>query len=154
GTSTGEIMIWELGSRERLAHKNFKVWDHSAFSRPLQAALTSDYTASINRVTWSPDGTLFGVAYSNHIVQIYSYHGGDDLRNHLEIEAHAGSVNDLAFSYPNKLCIVTCGEDKLIKVWDAATGTKQFTFDHDAPVYSICPHFKENIQVQNISYFF
>ncbi|KAJ9535863.1 hypothetical protein OSB04_un000977 [Centaurea solstitialis] len=58
-----------------------------------------------------------GVAYSKHIVQIYSYHGGDDLRNHPEIEAHGGPVNDLAFSYPNKqLCIVTCGEDILIKV--------------------------------------
>lgn len=35
----------------------------------------------------------------------------------IQIEAHSGSVNDLAFSYPNKqLCIVTCGEDRLIKV--------------------------------------
>ncbi|KAJ0957159.1 putative Topless family protein [Helianthus annuus] len=53
-------MIWELGSREKLAHKNFKVWDLSAFSMPLQVALTSNYTATINRVAWSPDGTLFG----------------------------------------------------------------------------------------------
>ncbi|XP_024959233.1 topless-related protein 4-like isoform X3 [Cynara cardunculus var. scolymus] len=148
GSNNGEIMIWELGSKEKLAHKNFKVWDLSVCSMPLQASLTNDNTASINRVTWSPDGTLFGVAYSKHIVQIYSYHGGDDLRNHLEIEAHGGSVNDLAFSYPNKqLCIVTCGEDRLIKVWDAVTGAKQYTFEgHEAPVYSVCPHFKENIQ--------
>ncbi|KAI3495960.1 hypothetical protein L1887_38308 [Cichorium endivia] len=148
GANNGEIMIWELGSREKLAHKNFKIWDLSVCSMPLQASLTNDNTASINRVTWSPDGTLFGVAYSKHIVQIYSYHGGDDIRNHLEIEAHGGSVNDLAFSYPNKqLCIVTCGEDRLIKVWDAVTGAKQYTFEgHEAPVYSVCPHFKENIQ--------
>jgi WD40 repeat protein len=34
-----------------------------------------------------------------------------------QIEAHAGSVNDLAFSYPNKqLCVVTCGDDRVIKV--------------------------------------
>nr|XP_043628394.1 topless-related protein 4-like [Erigeron canadensis] len=148
GLSNGDIMIWELGSREKIAHKNFKVWDLSACSMPLQASLANNNTASINRVTWSPDGTLFGVAYSKHIVQIYSYHGGDDLRNHLEIEAHVGSVNDIAFSYPNKqLCIVTCGEDRSIKVWDAVTGTKQYRFEgHDAPVYSVCPHFKENIQ--------
>ncbi|XP_076921125.1 topless-related protein 4-like [Bidens hawaiensis] len=148
GTNTRDIMIWELGSREKLAHKNFKVWDLSVFSTPLQAALTSDYTALINRVTWSPDGTLFGVAYSKHIVQIYSYHGGDDVRNHLEIDAHVGSVNDLAFSYPNKqLCIVTCGDDRLIKVWNAVTGFKQYTFEgHEAPVYSVCPHFKETVQ--------
>ncbi|XWS70724.1 hypothetical protein CRYUN_Cryun03dG0072000 [Craigia yunnanensis] len=148
GTNIGAVMVWEVGSGKKIAHKTFKVWDLSACSMLLQASLTNDYSMSVNRVIWSPDGTLFGVAYSKHFVHIYSYHGGDDLRNHLEIEAHVGSVNDLAFSYPNKqLCIVTCGEDRVIKVWDAATGAKQYTFEgHEAPVYSICPHHKENIQ--------
>ncbi|XWS72950.1 hypothetical protein CRYUN_Cryun02cG0083500 [Craigia yunnanensis] len=148
GTNIGDVMVWEVGSGEKIAHKTFKVWDLSACSMPLQASLANDYTVSVNRVIWSPDGALFGVAYSKHIVHIYSYHGGDDLRNHLEIEAHVGSVNDLAFSYPNKqLCVVTCGDDRVIKVWDAATGAKQYTFEgHEAPVYSICPHHKENIQ--------
>ncbi|KAK7857589.1 topless-related protein 4 [Quercus suber] len=154
GTNMGEVMVWELGSRERIASKNFKVWDTASWSVALQASLANDYTASVNRVVWSPDGNLFGVAYSKHIVHIYSYHGGDDLRNHLEIEAHAGSVNDLAFSYPNKqLCVVTCGEDRVIKVWDVATGTRQYTFEgHEAPVYSVCPHHKENIQVSRLIY--
>ena len=36
----------------------------------------------------------------------------------------------------------------ILQVWDTVTGVKQFTFEgHDAPVYSICPHHKENIQV-------
>ncbi|XVE98358.1 hypothetical protein REPUB_Repub03eG0099500 [Reevesia pubescens] len=148
GTNIGDIMVWEVGSGEKIAHKTFKVWDLSACSMPLQASWGSDYKVSVNRVIWSPDGALFGVAYSKHIVHIYSYHGGDDLRNHLEIEAHVGSVNDLAFSYPNKqLCVVTCGEDRVIKIWDAASGAKQYTFEgHEASVYSICPHHKENIQ--------
>ncbi|CAB4319027.1 unnamed protein product [Prunus armeniaca] len=148
GTNMGDVMIYELPSHEKIAIKNFKVWDLGKCSVPLQASLASDYTASINRVMWSPDGTLFGVAYSKHIVHIYSYQGGDDIQNHLEIEAHVGSVNDLAFSYPNKqLCVVTCGEDRVIKVWDAVTGTKHYTFEgHEAPVHSVCPHHKENIQ--------
>ncbi|RRT59110.1 hypothetical protein B296_00044233, partial [Ensete ventricosum] len=34
------------------------------------------------------------------------------------------------------------------QVWDATTGQKQYTFEgHDAPVYSVCPHYKESIQV-------
>ncbi|GJZ97892.1 topless-related protein 4-like protein isoform X3 [Tanacetum coccineum] len=148
GTNNGEIMIWDLRSREKLVQKNFKASKIGSYSTALQTTLANDYTASINRVTWSPDGKLFGVAYSKSLVQIYSYHGGDDIRNHLEIEAHAGSVNDLAFAYPNKiLSIVTCGDDKLIKVWDAVTGAIQNEFEgHEAPVYSVCPHFKENIQ--------
>ncbi|KAK3011452.1 hypothetical protein RJ639_012750 [Escallonia herrerae] len=148
GTNVGDIGLWEVGSRERLVLRNFKVWDLSACSMPLQAALVKDPGVSVNRVIWSPDGTLYGVAYSRHIVQIYSYHGGDDARQHLEIEAHVGGVNDLAFSHPNKqLCVITCGDDKTIKVWDAATGARQYTFEgHEAPVYSVCPHYKENIQ--------
>ncbi|XWS19102.1 hypothetical protein CRYUN_Cryun32bG0102400 [Craigia yunnanensis] len=148
GTNIGDITIWEVGSQEKLVSRNFKVWDLGACSMTLKAILASEYTAAVNRVVWSPDGVLLGVAYSKHIVHIYSYHGSDDLRNHLEIDAHVGNVSDLAFSQPNKqLCFVTCGEDKMIKVWDAVNGSKQYTFEgHEAPVYSVCPHHKESIQ--------
>ena len=36
GTNVGDISLWEVGSRERLAHKPFKVWDISVASMPLQ----------------------------------------------------------------------------------------------------------------------
>ncbi|XP_042064414.1 protein TOPLESS-like isoform X1 [Salvia splendens] len=148
GTNVGDIGLWEVGSRERIVQRNFKVWDVTACIMPLQAGLVKDPAVSVNRVIWSPDGSLFGVAYSRHLVQIYSYHGNDDVRQQLEIDAHVGGVNDLAFSHPNKqLSVITCGDDKLIKVWDAKTGAKQYTFEgHEAPVYSVCPHHKENIQ--------
>ncbi|RWW16189.1 hypothetical protein GW17_00019931, partial [Ensete ventricosum] len=36
-------------------------------------------------------------------------------------------------------------------VWDATSGTKQYTFEgHEAPVYSVCPHHKENIQISPV----
>ncbi|PRQ28404.1 putative transcription factor WD40-like family [Rosa chinensis] len=45
-----------------------------------------------------------------------------------------------------QLCVVTCGEDRVIKVWDAVTGANQHTFEgHEAPVYSVCPYVKERI---------
>ncbi|KAL8138632.1 hypothetical protein V2J09_004633, partial [Rumex salicifolius] len=148
GTLVGDVTLWEVGSREKLVSRNFKVWDLGNCSMPLQADLVKDPGVSVNRVTWSHDGSLFGVAYSRHIVHIYSYHGNNDVRQHLEIDAHVGGVNDIAFSTPNKqLCAVTCGDDKTIKVWDAATGARQYTFEgHEAAVYSVCPHHKENIQ--------
>ncbi|KAK9993970.1 hypothetical protein SO802_023673 [Lithocarpus litseifolius] len=148
GTNVGDIGLWEIGSRERLVHKSFKVWDISTASMPLQTALVNDAAISVNRCVWGPDGLMLGVAFSKHIVQIYTYNPNGELRQHLEIDAHVGGVNDIAFAHPNKqLCIVTCGDDKLIKVWDAVTGRKQYTFEgHEAPVYSVCPHYKENIQ--------
>lgn len=36
GTNVGDISLWELGSRERLVHKPFKVWEIQAVSMPLQ----------------------------------------------------------------------------------------------------------------------
>ncbi|PKA49230.1 Topless-related protein 1 [Apostasia shenzhenica] len=147
GTNVGDIAVWEVSCRERLAHRNFKVWELSTCSTVLQSALVKDPAISVNRVLWSPDGNQFGVAYSKHIVHLYNYNGRDDVSHHLEIDAHIGGVNDIAFSQPNKqLCIVTCGDDKTIKVWDANTGVVQYTYEgHEAPVYSICPHSKENI---------
>eukprot|EP01018_Ginkgo_biloba_P025287 Gb_39002 [translate_table: standard] len=148
GTGNGELTLWEVGSRERLASSPFKVWDMAGCSKPLEATILKDNSISINRVMWSPDGRLIGVAFSKHLVHVFAYQGNADLRQHLEIDAHVGAVNDLAFSHPNKqLCIVTCGDDKLIKVWDVANGRKLYNFEgHDAPVYSVCPHQKENIQ--------
>ncbi|KAG2334403.1 hypothetical protein Bca52824_005583 [Brassica carinata] len=148
GTVGGAVFLWDVGARKKISKKGFDVWKLEACSKELQASLYADETASANHVAWSPDGTLFGVAYSKNIVHIYSFDGGNDIPNHLEIEAHTGSVNHLAFSYPNEqLFVVTCGDDRLVKVWDVATGAIRFTFEgHEAPVFSICPHQKENIQ--------
>ncbi|KAL7163514.1 hypothetical protein ACSBR2_039593 [Camellia fascicularis] len=91
--------------------------------------------------------TIMGVAFTKYLIHLYASTGSNDLRQHVEIEAHAGQVNDLAFAHPNKqLCVVTCGDDKMIKVWDLI-GRKIFNFEgHEALVYSICPHHKENVQ--------
>ncbi|KAL2550958.1 Protein TOPLESS [Forsythia ovata] len=148
GTNVGDVSIWEVGSQARLALKTFKVWDISACSTPFQTTLVKDATISVNRCVWGPDGSILGVAFSKHIVQIYTYNPSGESRQHLEIDAHIGGVNDIAFAHPNKqLCIVTCGDDRMIKVWDAVSGRRHYTFEgHEAPVYSVCPHYKENIQ--------
>ncbi|XP_077213919.1 protein TPR1-like isoform X2 [Tasmannia lanceolata] len=147
GSGNGEITLWEIGLRERLASKPFKIWDMAACSLPFQAAIVKDSLISINRVTWSLDGGLIGIAFTKHLFHLYSYQGSNDLCPHLEVDAHVGGVNDLAFSHPNKqICIVTCGDDKLIKVWDF-NGQRLYNFEgHEAPVYSVCPHHKESIQ--------
>jgi hypothetical protein len=36
GTNVGDIALWEVGTRERLVSRNFKVWDLSACSMPFQ----------------------------------------------------------------------------------------------------------------------
>ncbi|KAF7805076.1 topless-related protein 3-like [Senna tora] len=147
GSTNGEITIWDLGLRERLVSKPFKIWEMSTCSLAFQAAVVKDAPISVSRVTWSPEANFVGVAFTKHLIHLYSYTSPNELTQRLEIDAHTGGVNDLAFAHPNKhLCMVTCGDDKLIKVWDM-NGRRLFVFEgHEAPVYSICPHHKENIQ--------
>lgn len=147
GTNVGGISLWEVRSGENLVTRHFQVWNIGASSMMLKATLIKDPSVSVKRIVWTFDGSLFGVAYSKHIVQLYAYRGGNEIRQHLEIDAHVGSVNDLAFCYPNKkLSAITCGDDKTIKVWDVSTGARLYTFEgHDAPVHSVCPHCKENV---------
>ncbi|KAF3541577.1 hypothetical protein F2Q69_00024917 [Brassica cretica] len=147
GSATGEITLWELAVREKLVTRPFKVWDMTNCTNQFQALIAKETPISVTCVAWSPDGNFIGVTYSKHLVHLYAFSGPNDLRQHAEIDAHMGAVNDLAFAIPNRqLCVVTCGDDKLIKVWDVQ-GRKHFTFEgHETPVYSICPHHKENIQ--------
>ncbi|KFK27551.1 hypothetical protein AALP_AA8G398300 [Arabis alpina] len=146
GCSSGEVTLWEVGSREKVVTEPFKIWNMAGCSVTFQGSIVKDPSISVSRVSWSADGNLIGVAFTKHLIHIYAYQGSE-LRQHLEVDAHTGCVNDLAFAYPNKqLCVVTCGDDKLIKVWDLS-GKKLYSFEgHEAPVYSICPHQKENIQ--------
>ncbi|KAH9324714.1 hypothetical protein KI387_004892, partial [Taxus chinensis] len=149
GTSSGDIIIWDVGSGEKLAQETFRFWDVSNCTRKMEAALVvSEPAILVNRCIWSPDGEMVGVAFSKNIAHIYSYIGTGELKPQLEIDAHNGSVNDIAFDcYNKKPFVITCGDDRSIKVWDAITGHMQYIFKgHEAPVYCIFPHQKGNVQ--------
>ncbi|XP_027774677.1 topless-related protein 1-like isoform X3 [Solanum pennellii] len=148
GDGGGSVELWDVSSGKMLFRRTLMIWEVEVFSPDFLKSMGEDPRISVNRVLWSPDGSLFGVASSKNIVQLYSYHNNDNhAENHLEIEAHFGSINDLAFSKPNnQLLVITCGEDMLVKVWNANNGAKQYTFEgHKAPVYSLCPHEKEDV---------
>ncbi|CAI8590152.1 unnamed protein product [Vicia faba] len=147
GSASGEISLWETKHREMMITKPFKIWKLSNCSVQFQAASFKEVMISVNRVSWSPDASFIGIAFAKHLVHLYTYQVPNGLQQQLEIDAHDGSVNDIAFTYPeNQLCIVTCGDDKLIKVWDL-DGHKIHCFEgHEAPVCSLLPRSKENIQ--------
>lgn len=50
GTNIGEVMVWELGSRERLAHRSFKVWDLGACSMALQVCFFRFMVGRVSRI--------------------------------------------------------------------------------------------------------
>ncbi|KAD3067862.1 hypothetical protein E3N88_35742 [Mikania micrantha] len=111
-------------NKERLVQKKFEVWDFGACSMPLQA----------------------GDAYSKNIVQMYSYHGGGDMRKHLEIKAwlyydkgsrldytapgHSTSI--MAYSADGKR-LFSCGTNKdgqsFLVEWDESEGVAKRTYN-------------------------
>nr|CAD1840130.1 unnamed protein product [Ananas comosus var. bracteatus] len=139
GTNTGEISVWDLTARERIHHRNCEIENAS---EAFQMALASDPTIAANRVRWDSNGIIFGVAFSKNIVHLHNYIGRHELTKKSEIEAHVGGVNDIAFSRPHgPLYVITCGDDKTIKVWDAESTSVLQTFEgHSAPVGSVLPH--------------
>ncbi|WCJ30342.1 Protein TOPLESS [Euphorbia peplus] len=147
GTRTGDIGLWEVSSGNKLVSRSFQVWDLGACSTKFKATLVKDPYVSVNRIAWNPEGSLFGVAYSKHMVQVYSFLGLHEVEQHLEIDAHVGGVNDLAFAAPmDKQLVITCGDDKTVKAWDINTGVIMHNFEgHKSPVYSVFPQTKENI---------
>ncbi|RDY02902.1 Topless-related protein 1, partial [Mucuna pruriens] len=132
GTNVGSLTLWDVISMKRLASTKVGVPN-----------------VSVKKVIWSPDGTFLGIGYSRNVVHIHSYRSWVKLRIHLQIDAHVGSVNDLVFSRPNQqLYVITCGDDKTIKVWNVASGARLFTLEgHEAPVYSLCPFIIEKTHV-------
>jgi hypothetical protein len=61
---------------------------------------------------------LLRAVFSKHIVHLYAYTGVAKLRQHLKTDVHISGVNNIAFSHPNnqQLCVITCGDDKAIKI--------------------------------------
>ncbi|XP_050219850.1 protein TPR3-like [Mercurialis annua] len=144
GTATGEITLWKVRPAKKLFSSNFEVWGTGLCSMKLEKTMQTNPCISVKRVAWSAEGSLFGAAFSEHIVQIYSYLKDDVciVDQQVQIDAHVGGVNDLVFfTHNEKVLAITCGDDKTVKVWDASDGMSIYTFKgHDAPVYSICSH--------------
>ncbi|KAH7513409.1 hypothetical protein FEM48_Zijuj12G0196900 [Ziziphus jujuba var. spinosa] len=175
GCANGEMTLWDVGLRERLVSKPFKIWDmatcsgqfqfpydivrilHYKSSRCigmltgslLQALIVKDSSISVSRVSWSPDGNLIGVAFSKHLIHLYANQGLHDLRQHLEASFNALSLlleQDFIFHQTDTRTLLSYRLMLMPVVWDLA-GRKLFSFEgHEAPVYSVCPHQKENIQ--------
>ncbi|XLR59997.1 hypothetical protein S83_010669 [Arachis hypogaea] len=155
GTDDGTVLIWDVKAGVKLYFHHFVVWDLLVCCTTVQD-LENDkkLRVSVNKVLWcDPSGSYFGVAFSQHLVHLYRRGSGGIVSVNKEIDAHDGSVNDLAFSRQKPhssviLMLITCGDDRKIHVWNADTTALLYTFDgHSAPVCSICPYLKNEVHL-------
>jgi WD40 repeat protein len=100
-------------------------------------------SGKVTAVAFNPKGDLFaaasGAAGAAGEIRLYkvapgAVPAGEPLKR---IEAHKDVIYDLAFSPDGKM-LASCGYDRLIKLWDAATSNEiRVLKDHSDAVYSI-----------------
>ncbi|GCE28290.1 hypothetical protein KDA_37740 [Dictyobacter alpinus] len=84
----------------------------------------SGHLASVNALSWSPDGKLIASASDDKFVQVWDAKSG---KRKLIYSGHTEEVASVAWS-PDGKHIVSGSQDGSAQVWDATTGKKLFTY--------------------------
>ncbi|CAL8106676.1 unnamed protein product [Prunus armeniaca] len=115
------IGLWDVSSRKKLLSINFRVWNLDAGPMALKEALVKDSYVSVNRIRQSPDGSIF----DENVLILKMF-----------IFTAVVFFNELGLHMQSALC-------NYILIMGATT-----IGSHEAPVYSVCPHTKENVHVR------
>lgn len=97
------------------------------------------HTASISEISWRPDSAIVCSASEDGSVRLWEMKNGGQVKSW---SAHGGGVTSMEFLRDGH--IVSCGRDKLVKIWDqAGKMVKQFTGLTDVAVaVSFCDESK------------
>ncbi|HXZ04193.1 MAG TPA: serine/threonine-protein kinase [Ktedonobacteraceae bacterium] len=88
------------------------------------ALIFTGHLASVNAVTWSPDGRLIASASDDTFVQVFDALSG---KRKLIYTGHSKEVTAVAWS-PNGKFIASGSEDGTVQVWDATNGNNLLTY--------------------------
>lgn len=100
------------------------------------------HSATVNHVTFSPDGSMLASASSDQKVKIWNIQSGEEIRT---LEGHTGSVKSVAFS-PDSSRLVS-GGSRETKIWKLNSGEEEFTFDFNSKNVSFTPNGKQIISL-------
>jgi WD40 repeat protein len=99
-----------------------EVWDASTLK---QAAVLKGHTEQVNRVRWSPDGSMFASASSDGTVRIWQNQQRTTLMTFQAPNSHSGNpVLSVAWSPDGKRIVAGCGNGAVV-IWDLQTRTEQ-----------------------------
>jgi len=115
----GEIYGMAFSPRGELATSGWDrsaiVWDLEARRPRLRLAGHGDV---VDRVVFSPDGTLLATACRDRLVRLWDAQSGALVRT---LRGHGDMVYGVAFS-PDGASLATSGTDRTVRLWDVASG--------------------------------
>ncbi|GMH07978.1 hypothetical protein Nepgr_009818 [Nepenthes gracilis] len=122
----------------------------------LKIVLSRGPTNHINRVSWSTDGSLFGLAYSKHPTYTCAYSDESNIQQHFEIDAHYGGVSGLAIAipmgnFPLKRRVKATEPTVSHSVISAVESTKQLRILDAIPCYLLSSAKKMQIFVKTLT---
>ena len=118
----GLVKIWNLEDEES--------------TEPVEI-LESDNGALVRCVKFDPTGTTIAAGTRQGKLLIWGCAAGAKAGKPLVVKAHVGALMSIAFS-PDSKKIVTGGGDKLVRIWNAATGAEGLKLEgHAGAVYGV-----------------
>ena len=102
GSNNGEIVIWKVGSGERV----FVLKGHSAV---------------ISSVAWSPDGKRLASSSYDKTVRVWDTVTGKEVH---EFKGHTGNVQAVVWS-PDGKKLASGGNDSTVRFWDVESGRQE-----------------------------
>jgi hypothetical protein len=94
------------------------------------------HTAYITEVSWRPDGNVCASSSEDTTVRLWEMENGSQIRNW---GAHAGGALSVRYAQDGKL--VSCGRDRVTRVWDGNGGTvRVFEAQPDVALRAIFSH--------------
>ena len=110
GRGSGELIIWDARSGERLSTLN-------------------EPGAVINAVAWSLSGSVLVSGGSDGALRWWNVESGECIRI---VEGHQGAIQVVKIS-PDGQRLASCSDDGTINIWDSESGEKLQTLRRERP---------------------
>jgi WD40 repeat protein len=118
--------------------KVIRIWD---LMEGKQSNLLVGHTGMVRQAEFSPDGKFIVSAGGDEAVRLWDASSGKEIKQfvgHYQRKRFGDFlgvvIHSVAFS-PDGSKIATCGNDKMIKVWDVKTGDELLTIDWNSELY-------------------